>query len=280
MQICRRAGWECSNGRLLFFSKLNAGQKVKFVAKGPLCAWCAAVFGLIVVAPSPFVQSARAQEFPQDGYFRAGLFAGGVAMNSVRWSGTGAINSLPTSASGHIDTKTGTAFGGLVGYAVTPYLNLELDGGLVTTRFKDFDGTIAIAGLGTVNGQTPVAGRVQTIAAFFNGLVTPFGGDDLITPYFGAGIGVAHSSAKVDQFSIGPVAFPVGFNSSETDLAADAVIGLGVKLTPQLALGIAYQYLWIDTKHLGSGATFQANTGHTTGNVLGVVLEYRFSRAP
>ena len=250
---------------------------MKFKEKGPLVGCRQAVFGLVALTSATLAQAAQAQELSEDSYFRVGIFAGGVGMNSVRWSGAGTLNTLPFSAAGHIDTKTGTAFGGLLGYAVNPYLNLELDGGLVTNRFKDFEGTIAIAGVGTFNGQIPVSGRVQTIAAIFNALITPLGRGNRVNPYFGGGVGVAHSSAELEQFSIGPAAFPMGSDSSETDLAADAIIGFGVDLTPQWGVGIAYQYLWIDTKHLGSGAGLQANTGHTTGHVIGLVLEYRFT---
>jgi outer membrane protein W len=249
---------------------------MKSIANGSLRVLRRVSFVLVTVAPAILAESAYAQEDPRTGDIRVGIFAGGVAMNTVSWSGTGTLNSLPASAAGHVDTKTGTAFGGLLGYGFNSYLNIELDAGVVTNRFKSFEGAIAIAGVGSFNGKIPVSGRIQTIATFMNGLVTPLGQDNGVVPFFGIGIGLAHSSARLDQFTIGPVAFPVGSHSSETDLAADATIGFDVKLTPEIGLGIAYQYMWIDSKHLGSGVGFQANTGHTTGHVLGVLLEYEF----
>jgi opacity protein-like surface antigen len=116
-----------------------------------------------------------------------------------------------------------------------------------------------------------------------NFLATPFGVrqlvDNKVTPFIGAGPGILKTTAKLDSFTLGGTTLPVNETSSETDFAFDLTVGADYALSPQWDLGIAYQYTWIDTKHLGSGAGILANSGSSSGHSVGLVLEYRFGQA-
>ena len=237
--------------------------------------------GLATFTAAAIPQNASSAELMEQsvasvGNYRVGAFAGAFIPNRASWNGSGTINALPFAASGHISLNTGSAVSGLVGYAFNSYLNVDLALGRVASNFEKFDGTVSIAGLGSLSGSMPLSGRIHTTAGFVNFLITPVGTDGRLTPYFGIGPGFANSTARLQSFSVGPAILPINSTSSETDPAADVVLGFDVKMTPQLEIGLAYEYVWIDAKHLGSGSGIQANAGHVSGHILGLVLEYRF----
>jgi len=236
---------------------------------------------LAAAGPVTFAAPASSSELDRHnienvGNFRVGVDAGAFIPNRVSWNGSGTINSLPVVASGQISSNTGSAVGGLFGYAFNDYLNVDLDVGYVSSSFRKFDGTVSVAGLGNFGGSMSLTGRVETIAGFLNALITPLGTNGRLTPYFGAGPGLAHSKARLQSFTVGPVTLPVNSTSSETDFAADGVLGFDIKLTRQLELGVAYEYVWINAKHLGSGSGIDANNGSVSGQIVGLLLEYRF----
>jgi Outer membrane protein beta-barrel domain len=244
---------------------------------------------LILSGLALFATPAFAAESDELGDFRVGGFAGAFVPNKQNWSGSGTLNGLPFNGTGKMTLNNGWAIGGLLGYSFrkTPgweWLNIDLELGHVATSFQKFDGNVNIAGLGSLNGPFPLDGQLHTEAGFVNILATPFGQrvlwDNRLTPFIGIGPGLAHSTAKVRSFSLGPATLPINSTSTETDFAFDAAIGTDIAILPQsvpeLELGISYEYTWIDTKHLGGGSGIQANTGAASGNIFGVVLEYRF----
>jgi len=227
------------------------------------------------------------------GDWRVGGFAGAFVPNAESWSGSGALNGIPISATGKLSLNNGWAVGGLLGYSFekTPgleWLNLDLELGYVSSTFSKFDGNITIPGLGNFAGPAPIDGDIRTIAGFLNVLATPFGirqvWNNRLTPFVGIGPGLANSEAKIRSFSVGPVSLPVNSTSSETDFAFDVIVGTDIAILPEsaphLELGISYEYTWIDVKHLGSGAGIVANAGPASGHIFGMVLEYRFGGEP
>lgn len=217
--------------------------------------------------------------------YRISSYAGAFIPQSEGWVGSGALGGLPFTATGKLVSNTGWAAGALVGYSFENvpdwrWLNIDLAAGYVTSTFNRFDGTLNVAGLGTVPGPVPLTGEFHTNAAFLNFLATPFGVrqilDGKVTPFIGVGPGLASSTAKLQSFNLGPTAIPVNATSSETDFAFDVTLGADYALSPHLDMGLAYQYTWIDTKHLGGGAGITANSGPSSGHSLGLILEYRF----
>jgi opacity protein-like surface antigen len=242
-------------------------------------------FSLVIFTAS--VAHAASEEV---GDFRVGSFAGAFLPNTENWTGGGTVSGLPIAASGKLSLNTGWAAGGLLGYSFekTPgweWLNIDLELGYVSSSFSHFDGNISIAGLGNFTGPAPLVGQIHTMAGFLNVLATPFGQRQLLynrlTPFIGLGPGIAHSTAKLQSFSVGPATLPVNSTSNETDFAFDVALGADYAISPSvpgLELGVSYEYTWIDVKHLGTGAGIQANAGAASGSIFGVVLEYRFGK--
>ena len=235
-----------------------------------------------------FFGPAEADDPGQTYPYRASAYAGVFIPQSESWSGSGAISGLPFTATGKLSSNTGWAIGGLLGYSFEDvpdwrWLNIDLTAGYVSSSFNHFAGTLTVPGLGSVPGPIPLSGDFHTYAGFVNFLATPFGNRALlgnkVTPFIGIGPGIASTTAKLQSFSLSGMALPVNDSSSETDFAFDATLGVDYALSQQWDLGIAYQYTWIDTRHLGSSGSISANSGSSTGHSIGLVLEYRFGGA-
>lgn len=250
----------------------------------PRCVYFA---GLVLASVAALLSPASADDQTETYRYRASGFGGALIPQSQSFSGSGALSGLPFAANGKLSSNTGETVGLLLGYSFedTPgweWFNIDLTAGYVSSTFDHFSGDISITGAGGFSGDTPLAGNFHTYAGFMNFLATPFGVRHLaggkITPFIGGGPGVARSTASLKSFNFAGSVVPVGVKSTETDFAADGTFGLDYALTPQWDLGIAYQYTWIDTKHLGSGAGLVANTGSSSAHAIGLVLEYRFGQ--
>ena len=241
----------------------------------------AGLFLMLAAAP------AQADDGAGSSYqYRASGYAGVFIPQTVSWSGNGVLNGLPISATGKLSSHVGWATGALIGYIFDDpdwrWLNIDLTAGYVTSTLDHFSGTIILPGLVSVTGPAPLSGNYHTYAGFANFLATPFGIrqllDNRLTPFIGVGPGIASTSTKLQSFSLAGTPFPVNAASSETDFAFDAVLGADYALAEHWELGIAYQYNWLNTKHLGGGAGLTANSGASQGHSIGLVLEYRFGK--
>jgi opacity protein-like surface antigen len=247
-------------------------------------SWLVPATLLLAALFSPVQADDTGQTYP----YRASVYAGVFIPQVESWSGSGAISGLPFTANGKLVSNTGWAIGGLLGYSFEDvpdwrWLNIDLTAGYVSSSFDHFAGTLTLPGLGSVPGPIPLSGEFHTYAGFVNFLATPFGNraflGNKLTPFIGIGPGIASTTAKLQSFNLGGAALPVNDTSNETDFAFDATIGVDYALSPQWDLGLAYQYTWIDTRHLGSSTNISANSGSSTGHSIGLVLEYRFGQA-
>jgi opacity protein-like surface antigen len=254
--------------------------------KGAIYKNSALVFSSLLVAGLSTPQNACAQQMPgrevqKYGDYRVGSFVGAFIPNSAAWTGNGAINGFPFSASGNLSLKTGFAAGGLVGRSFGEYLNIDVEAGYAESKLNKFDGTVSITGIGNSNGPTPVKGRVHAWSAFVNGLITPFGTNNAVTFYIGGGPGVARATAELDSFGFNSMMIPINSKNTQTAFALNAIIGVDFKLLPrdapqQLELGIGGEFVWINARSLGSGSGIQAHNEAVSGEIIGAVVEYRF----
>ncbi len=208
------------------------------------------------------------------GSFRIGIFAGAFLPNQLDWNGQGTITGLPFSAQGKITLHNGPIAGALIGYSINDYIGADLNVGSISSDLEKLDGIMSLPS-GAISGSFSLAGNLRTIFGFLNVIVTPFGGGRF-SPYVGAGPGVTFSRAKLRSVNLGLSAMPINSKSSEADFAIDAILGIDFKLTPKLELGASYEYVWINTRELGSGAGIAATTGGMSGHILNAVLEYHF----
>ena len=223
--------------------------------------------------------SALADDLDLGGDTRASSYAGVFIPQVETWRGSGVLGGLPFNATGKLSSNVGWTMGAGIGHTFDnvpgwEWLNIDLSVGYVASTFSHFEGTIAIDGVGSFPGSDRLAGQYHTAAGFVNFLATPWGirglMDDKITPFFGVGPGIASSTAKIQSISVGGLTFPINGTSSETDFAFDAIVGADYAISERWELGLAYQYTWINAKHLGGGAALQPILGHKVGHSIGV----------
>src|ERR1043166_9444354 len=98
---------------------------MKRVTNGARALFCYLSSGLLAICAFAFVTPARADELDDYASFRAGAFGGAFIPNKARWEGSGVLAGFPpVSASGHLSLKTGTAYGGFVGYTFDDFLGI------------------------------------------------------------------------------------------------------------------------------------------------------------
>lgn len=216
------------------------------------------------------------------GDFRLDLIGGAFIPNDLKWSGTGAISGLPFAGSGKISAHTGSVVGAVLAHQLNPYLSLEITGAYLSTTFNDLSGTVSIAGT-SASGSFPTAARFDAVGGFLNLNIAPFGargvqlGPDLaITPFVGAGPGAMHSTTEINSFNFGPATIPVDVKSGSTALAANVLFGTDVRVLPRLDVGVGYDFVWIDARHLGSSSQIQTSNAAVSAHVISGVLEYHF----
>jgi opacity protein-like surface antigen len=61
---------------------------------------------------------------------------------------------------------------------------------------------------------------------------------------------------------------------SDTDFAADAIIGFDYAVSPQISIRARYQFLWVISASSGNGVT--GSNSDFTGHVLTATATFRF----
>jgi len=194
------------------------------------------------------------------GYF--GVTAGAIIPDDVHSNISGA-----DSGSVDLSFDTGAAFTGFVGYHFTDQFTGEAELGYATAGTDTVTGTIN--GIGV---SVPVNGHFNSALGFANALWTPplrVGG---FSPYLGGGIGFASIDSSVS--SVGGVA--VGANHSETDFAAQLILGADYQLTDQFAIGARYRFVWVNSGSTTASEGDLVNQDDFTAHVLMVTGKVRF----
>ncbi|MEO0754071.1 MAG: outer membrane beta-barrel protein, partial [Pseudomonadota bacterium] len=129
------------------------------------------------------------------------------------------------------------------------------------------------------NGDNVVAyapgadGYISFTDVMLNG-VLDFKNDSTITPYLGAGLGVARVKAKAYS-AVGALVStgtgtPVvdstfnanGFNETETGFAWQGLAGVGIQMTDNLTLDLGYNYFTVEGLGMGGNDAVGNNVGH------------------
>jgi len=127
-----------------------------------------------------------------------------------------------------------------------------------------------------MSGSVRTDGNIGSLAGLVNIVVVPFGGAGSVTPYFGGGIGFASSHVSLRSADVLGSTLPLDVSSSETDLAADLLVGVDYKVGTRGYIGLAYQFVRISASNLGSTGTLRAKTGAIESHFLGALFELRF----
>ncbi len=223
----------------------------------------------------PCVKAVKAQQ-ARFGDLYVGIGAGAVFTQSTSFNATGSISGISIAGSGRLSFNPGELVVAFASYSITPIVNVVAQLGYVHARIADFTGELSFGYLGPIAGTIGTAGDVGTLANLYNIVVTPLGQDTTFIPYFGGGVGFAHSHAALRTISVLGSTIPIDVNSSDTDLAADILIGADYKFSSRARLGLVYQFVRISAGDLGSEGSLHANTGAVLSHFLGALFEYRF----
>jgi hypothetical protein len=214
------------------------------------------------------------------GQFYAGVNAGALIPESISTKQTGTSGGATLTISGDFNLDAGAAGGVYAGYNVLDWLALEgqfLYGG---ADFSSFKGTGTVTGTLTGSGALNfgVKGHIDTYTGLANALVKPLGraGWMGFSPYLGGGAGFTVWNGKFDSFSSGGTTLALNTSHSETDFAADAIIGFDYAVTPQIAIGGRYQFLWVNLSNLTTGPGVTGSNSDFTGHVLTATATYHF----
>jgi OmpA-OmpF porin, OOP family len=157
----------------------------------------------------------------------------------------------------------GFALGGFAGYDfVGPRVEIEA---LYRNNLGTASTTFPIAGIGT---QTILNSRVkvQQTSVMAN-VYYDFLADQAFTPYVGAGAGIAFIGSH-----IGPLT-----DSSDTEFAYQAIIGIGYKVTPNMRLNLDGRYYGTLDPSFNNSFSLPTSTVPATGSVSGSYPNNNFS---
>ena len=174
------------------------------------------------------------------------MFAPGTAYPGIYIGGEGGLNWLLNNNS--YQMNTGWAVGGKIGYDfVGPRVELE---GMYHSNTGS--GVVAFGNGGFAN----VRGKVDQVSVMANVLYDFFPGAT-ITPYVGAGAGIAFVDATIQ-----------GCNLCSTQFAYQGILGIGYNATPALRIGLEGRYY---------GTT---NPGaYTNNNIMALLsVSYKFGQ--
>lgn len=187
---------------------------------------------------------------------------------------SGASFSRPAAQEVGNDVGTAGIVGLGVGYRFTPYLR-----GDVTLSYRD---GYAIDSSKVMEGLTyHSTGRVDSVAGLASLYVEPyrFG---VVRPYLGGGVGFARN--RVGDVSVTVLDYNGTLEGgANTSFAWQGAVGVGVDLTPNLALDVGYRYVDLGEGVTGSHVDFHQWTqdnwkskGGLRANELQVGLRYHF----
>jgi opacity protein-like surface antigen len=201
---------------------------------------------------------------------------------------------VETFASGwYLRGDIGAGFGGTSGTAATNPLVNPTTGSLgsnavvgvgvgIKTKWLRTDVTVdylsPVTYRGTITSPNDVSGRIQATAALFNGYIdlgTWYG----LTPYIGAGVGVAFTT--LGDFSRSAVPISAGSSStSQTNLAYAAMAGVAFAATPNLQVDVGYRYLNIGDVNGPNDASGQMTVRNVASHEIRAGVRWGFNGLP
>lgn len=170
----------------------------------------------------------------------------------------------PVGVTNEIDFDDGFAGTGAVGYATGTGWRGELEVGY---RDNDVD---AISGVGAA---APFTGDFSTWSIMGN-LLYDFNTGWALTPYLGAGVGMARISAD----NVGTV-LTTSINESDSVIAYQGIAGLSYALTPRLDLDLSYRFFGTDDPDFESRAGVTGE-GEYHSHTLLAGLRYMLTAPP
>ena len=172
------------------------------------------------------------------------------------------VGSGSLSGTNSLSLQTGWAGGGFIGYDfVGPRAELEV-------LYRDNTGTEAgrfpVSGVGTVGVNGYVHIRQTSVMA---NLYYDFFAHQAFTPYVGAGAGVAFLNTHMGGLT----------DSTDTEFAYQAIVGVGYKVTPNVRLNLDGRYYGTLNPSVNDGFKSNQFTTPVSGNITGSYPNNNFS---
>ncbi|WP_168185837.1 outer membrane protein [Magnetospirillum sp. ME-1] len=226
----------------------------------------AALAGVSVLAAVGIADAAEVAKASSGGW-DIGVSAGAIIPNNTRIRANGSNAGLSVSAAGDIEFSSGPAISLAGGYRFNNWFRAEAEFGYATFDYKNVSGNLTATYNGTtytVSGSAPVTGSVSTFSGAGNLYITPMGYVGRVTPVLGGGVGFAATEDKVSKIGT----LNVNSSTSNTNLMAQGIAGLDVKVTDNFDIGGRYRYIWVN-----SGNNL---VDDFTAHVVSGTLTYRF----
>lgn len=164
--------------------------------------------------------------------------------------------------------KEGYVFGGVLGY---DFGSVRLEGEVAHrhNKLKAFN-IINSGGNGLTVGNVASDSGVAKVTSGMVNVMLDVGSGWIVTPYIGAGVGVA--DAKFDNFSYGGATFADG---SKTVFAYQAIAGLSYAISKAVDLTLDYRYFATDDAHIRDGLSQRVSVEYTSHTAM-IGLRYKF----
>jgi OmpA-OmpF porin, OOP family len=179
------------------------------------------------------------------------LFNNAININGV--ATVAAFRTGPFNATTSTNFDTGWVAGGFIGYDfVGPRVEVEA---LYHANTGRANSTIPILGVGTLRGNSNVG--VQQTSVMAN-LYYDFFANPAFTPYVGAGTGVAFVNTRDGLI-----------NSSDTEFAYQAIVGVGYKVTSNVRINVDGRYYGTLNPTFNNSFNVAGNPAAVSGNISG-----------
>lgn len=210
-------------------------------------SWAAGAIAFLAAFLTAFPTGALAQRYMANGYgtggrFYLGVQGGVVVPDDVRETLSGSLLGIPVSGIGNDTFDTGATVGFFTGYHFNDWLAGEAQFSWARYDTKDFNARFYVGG-SPVGGSVPINGHVTSWTGLADIILTPWVHRSDWSPYVGGGIGFANWDEAIN--SIGPLY--INTSASNTDFAANAVVGVDYALNFDTTLGVRYQFLWVNS---------------------------------
>lgn len=226
------------------------------------------------------ITSAHAQAVALPSGLYAGVDAGAIIPQSISWHASGTSNGVTVVGSGDLNFDPGAAAGIFVGYRFSPWWAIEGNFEYAGLELHSLTGSGTVSGSVSAGGSFTLGlkGHIDTYSNLFNVLFYPYANQGFygITPYIGGGVGFSNIQTTLDSISAGGVTANVNASDSETDFAANGIIGFDVGVMPNLTIGARYRLLYVNVGSAISGGGIVASNGDFIGHVLTANATWHF----
>ena len=211
------------------------------------------------------------------GDFYVGVSAGIVIPDDVNTSLSGSIPGYAVSGSGKYTFNAGPSVNLDAGYHINDYLAVEAELGYAGFSYNSLSGTLTV-GATTATGSIGIDGTVDTVSGIANAIVTPWGraGFSGFVPYAGGGLGFANSSTKINSVTVNGATYSVNSSRSDTNLAADAIVGFDYAASDRFSIGGRYRFAWVNSGRSFSSGGLTETTGDSYSHTFVANLAYHF----